>query len=66
MKVYIILDESNSNLGVGAFVKKVFSSKEKAEDYVYNSYIKYSFYAGKSKEDLRKQIDREIHEEEVE
>lgn len=66
MKVYIILDESNSDLGVGAFVKKVFSSKEKAEDYLYNYYIKYSFYAGKSKEDLRKDLDREIHEEEVE
>ena len=34
MKVYIILDESN-DLGVGAFVEKVFSSKEKAVDYVY-------------------------------
>ena len=66
MKVYIILDESNSNLGVGAFVKKVFSSKEKAEDYVYADFMKYSFYAGKSKEDLRKDIDREIHEEELE
>tara|TARA_R110000868_G_scaffold396594_1_gene668855 strand:- start:239 stop:436 length:198 start_codon:yes stop_codon:yes gene_type:complete len=65
MKVYIILDESN-DLGVGCFVKRVFSSKEKAIDYVYASYIKYSFYAGKSKEDLRKEIDREIHEEEVE
>jgi len=65
MKVYIILDESN-DLGVGAFVQKVFSDKEKAVDYVYAEYMKYSFYAGKSKEDLRKQIDREIHEEEVE
>ena len=65
MKVYIILDESNS-LGAGCFVHKVFSSKEKAVDYVYAEYMKYSFYAGKSKEDLRKQIDREIHEEEVE
>ena len=65
MKVYIILDESNS-LGVGAFVEKAFSDKEKAVDYVYAEYMKYSFYAGKSKEDLAKQIDREIHEEEVE
>ena len=32
MKVYIILDESNS-LGVGTFVEKVFSDKEKAIDY---------------------------------
>jgi hypothetical protein len=51
---------------LGAYVKKVFSSKEKAEDYLYNFYMKYSFYAGKSKEDLRKELDREIHEEEVE
>jgi len=65
MKVYIILDESNS-LGAGCLVQKVFSSKEKAIDYVYADYMKYSFYAGKSKEDLRKEIDREIHEEEVE
>ena len=65
MKVYIILDESHS-LGAGCFVQKVFSDKEKAVDYLYNEYMKYSFYAGKSKEDLAKQIDREIHEEEVE
>ena len=65
MKVYIILDESNS-LGVGCIVEKVFSSKEKAIDYVYAGYMKYSFYAGKSKEDLAKEIDREIHEEELE
>ena len=65
MKVYIILDESN-DLGVGAFVEKVFSSKEKAVDYVYADYMKYSFYAGKSKEDLRKEIDNQIHEQEVE
>jgi len=65
MKVYIILDESNS-LGAGCFVQKVFSDKEKAVDYVYADYMKYSFYAGKSKEDLRKEIDREIHEEELE
>lgn len=65
MKVYIILDESNS-LGVGAFVEKVFSDKEKAIDYVYAGYMKYSFYAGKSKEDLAKEINREIYEEELE
>ena len=65
MKVYIILDESNS-LGVGAFVEKAFSDKEKAIDYVYADYMKHSYYKGKSKEDLRKEIDREIHEEEVE
>lgn len=65
MKVYIILDESNS-LGVGTFVEKVFSDKEKAIDYVYADFMKYRFHAGKSKEDLRKEIDREIHEEEVE
>ena len=65
MKVYIILDESNS-LGVGAFVEKVFSDKEKAIDYVYSGFMRYSFYAGKSKEDLRKEIEREIHEEELE
>jgi len=65
MKVFIILDESNS-LGVGAFVEKVFSDKEKAVDYLYSGYMRYSFYAGKSKEDLRKEIEREIHEEELE
>ena len=65
MKVYIILDESN-DLGVGCIVNKVFSSKEKAVDYVYASYIKYSFYAGKSKEDLTREIESCIHEEEVE
>ena len=65
MKVYIILDESDT-LGAGCFVQKVFSDKEKAVDYVYADFMKYSFYAGKSKEDLRKDIDREIHEEEIE
>ena len=65
MKVYIILDESNS-LGVGCFVEKVFSSKEKAVDYVYADYMKYSFYAGKSKQDLAKEIESGIHEVEVE
>ena len=65
MKVYIILDESNS-LGVGCIVEKVFSDKEKAVDYLYSGYMRYSFYAGKSKEDLRKEIEREIHEEELE
>ena len=65
MKVYIILHESDT-LGAGCFVQKVFSDKEKAVDYVYADFMKYSFYAGKSKEDLRKDIDREIHEEELE
>ena len=65
MKVYIILDDSNS-LGAGAFVEKVFSSKEKAVDYVYADYMKHPYYAGKSKEDLRKEIESNIHEEEVE
>ena len=65
MKVYIILDESNS-LGVGAFVEKVFSSKEKAVDYVYADYMKHPYYAGKSKEDLAKEMELNIHEVEVE
>ena len=65
MKVYIILDESN-DLGVGCFVEKVFSDKEKAIDFVYASYMKHPYYAGKSKQDLTKEIDREIHEEELE
>ena len=65
MKVYIILDESNS-LGVGAFVEKVFSDKEKAVDYVYADYMKHSYYKGKSKEDLRKEMELNIHEVEVE
>ena len=65
MKVYIILDESN-DLGVGAFVEKVFSSKEKAVDYVYADYMKHPYYAGKSKEDLAKEMELNIHEVEVE
>lgn len=65
MKVYIILDESN-DLGVGSFVEKVFSSKEKAIDYVYADYMKHPYYAGKSKEDLKKEIELNIHEAEVE
>jgi hypothetical protein len=63
MKVYIILDESNSDR---TFVEKVFSDKEKAIDYVYADFMKYRIHAGKSKEDLTKEIDRVIHEEEVE
>ena len=63
MKVYIILDESNS---LRTIVEKVFSDKEKAIDYVYTDFMKYRFHAGKSKEDLVKEIDRVIHEEEVE
>ena len=65
MKVYIILDESN-DLGVGCFVEKVFSSKEKAIDYVYADYMKHSFYAGKSKQDLMKEMELNIHESEIE
>ena len=65
MKVYIILDESNS-LDVGTFVEKVFSDKEKAIDYVYADYMKHSYYKGKSKEDLRKEMELNIHEVEVE
>ena len=65
MKVYIILDESN-DLGVGCFVHKAFSDKEKAVDYVYADYAKHPYYAGKSKQDLYKEIDRIIHEVEVE
>ena len=65
MKVYIILDESN-DLGVGCIVEKVFSSKEKAVDYVYADYMKHPYYAGKSKEDLAKEMELNIHEVEVE
>ena len=65
MKVYIILDESNS-LGVGAFVEKAFSDKEKAIDYVYADYMKHPLFTGKSKEDLIKGIELNIHEQEVE
>ena len=65
MKVYIILDESNS-LGVGCIVEKVFSDKEKAVDYVYADYMKHPYYAGKSKEDLMKEMELNIHEVEVE
>ena len=65
MKVYIILDQPDE-FGFRIFVKKVFSDKEKAVDYVYADYMKHPFYAGKSKEDLVKEIDRVIHEAEVE
>ena len=65
MKVYVILDEPDE-FGFRVFVKKVFSDKEKAVDYVYADFMKYRFHAGKSKEDLVKEIDRVIHEEEVE
>ena len=65
MKVYIILDESNS-LDDGTFVEKAFSDKEKAVDYVYADYMKHPFHAGKSKEDLTREIDRVIHEAEIE
>ena len=65
MKVYIVLDESN-DFGVGAFVEKVFSSKEKAVDYVYADYMKHPYYAGKSKQDLAKEMELNIHEVEVE
>jgi hypothetical protein len=51
---------------VECFVDKAFSSKEKAIDYVYADYMKHPYYKGKSKEDLRKAIDNQIHETEVE
>ena len=65
MKVYIILDEPDE-FGFRIFVKKVFSDKEKAVDYVYADYMKHPFHAGKSKEDLTREIDRVIHEAEIE
>ena len=65
MKVYIIIDGSN-NLGVGPFVEKVFSNKEKAVDYVYELYAKNPFYAEQSKQDLMKILESIIHESEVE
>jgi len=71
MKVYIILDDSN-DLGVGSIraytrgVEKVFSSKEKAVDYLYAGYAKHPYYAGKSKEDILKDIEYQIHECEME
>ena len=51
MKVYIILDESYS-YAERCLVDKVFSSKEKAIDYVYADYMKHPLFTGKSKEDL--------------
>ena len=65
MKVYVILDEPDE-FGFRVFVKKVFSDKEKAVDYVYADYMKHPFHAGKSKEDLTREIDRVIHEAEIE
>lgn len=65
MKVYIILDGSN-NLGVGPFVEKVFSNKEKAVDYVYSLYMKNPFYAEQSKQNLMKILESIIHEAEIE
>ena len=66
MKVYIILDDSNDLVGVGSCVEKVFSSKEKAVDYVYAGYAKHPYYVGKSKEDILKDIEYQIHECEME
>lgn len=51
---------------MGAPVEKVFSDKEKAVDYVYADYMKQSYYAGKSKQDLMQDIEFHIHEAEVE
>lgn len=65
MKVYIILDESYT-YGERCFVDKVFSSKEKAVDYVYADYMKHPYYEGKSKQDLAKEIEPGIHEAEIE
>lgn len=65
MKVYIILDHSNDG-GIGSCVEKVFSSKEKAIDYVYADYMKHPYYAGKSKQDIMKDIEFRIDECEVE
>ena len=65
MKVYIILDESYSYAG-RCLVDKVFSSKEKVIDYVYADYMKHPLFTGKSKEDLIKGIELNIHEVEVE
>ena len=65
MKVYIILDDSN-DLGVGSSVEKVFSSKEKAFDYLYNAYAKHPYFAGKSKQDIMIYAELDIHECEME
>jgi len=50
MKVYIILDEPDE-FGFRVFVKKVFSDKEKAIDYVYADLIKQPHYKCKCKQD---------------
>ena len=71
MKVYIILDDSN-DLGVGSIraytrgVEKVFSSKEKALDYLCTTYAKHPYYLGKSKQDIVKDVELYIHECEIE
>ena len=65
MKVYIILDEPDE-FGFRIFVKKVFSDKEKAVDYVYGLCMKNRVFVGQSKQDLMKVIESIIHEAEVE
>jgi hypothetical protein len=65
MKVYIILDEEEC-VHIGTFVEKVFADKEKAIDYVYGLLVKRPYFAAKSKQDLSREIDRLIHEAEVE
>ena len=65
MKVYIILGEPDE-FGFRVFVKKVFSDKEKAIDYVYADLIKQSYYKCKCKQDIIKSIEFHIHEAEIE
>jgi hypothetical protein len=65
MKVYIILDEPDE-FGFRVFVKKVFSDKEKAIDYVYADLIKQPHYKCKCKQDIIKSIEFKIHEAEIE
>ena len=65
MKVYIVLDEPDE-FGFRVFVKKVFSDKEKAIDYVYADLIKQPYYKCKCKQDIIKSIEFKIHESEVE
>ena len=66
MTIYLVYGLTKDDSCDESYVKKAFKDKEKAVDYLYSGYRRYSFYAGKSKEDLRKEIEREIHEEELE
>lgn len=65
MKVYIILDESNS-LGLGALIEKVFDTEKKALDHIINNHFHSAFYQNMSDAQLRDNAKPFVFEMEVE